>query len=151
MRLVVAVVSCTLFAAGCGGSERPVSLVATWDGPVPPYPASGVLPVAAFRAYQTAVDEPWEQTPEDVSVEYVQPDRFDAQLVSASWDPVEEGVVDAVVLAQKLPDDSVRDLRFVLRLRLDREGNVWVLQSARWSQRCWPGRGHQSFSTQFCV
>ena len=153
MRIAV-VLACSLtLAAGCGGGNDASSAPApTWNGPQAPYPPSGILPVARFDAYARAVDGEWERTPEDVAVEFVQPARFDAQVVSSSWDPVEEGVVNAVVTAQGLADDSIRDLRFVMRLRFDPRESVWSLvESARWSQRCRVGRGHQAFSTELCV
>lgn len=123
----------------------------TWNGPQAPYPPSGILPVAHFREYARAVDGEWERTPEDVAVEFAQPARYDAQLVSSSWAPVAQGEVNAVVLVQGLADDSVRDLRFLMRLHFDAQEGVWIVHSARWSQRCRVGRGHVGFSTEPCV
>jgi hypothetical protein len=141
-----------VLVAGCGGEDdaAPES-VPTWAGPQAPYPPSGILPVADFREYAQAVDGEWEGAPEDVAVEFVQPDPYDTQVVSSSWEPVAEGVVNAVVTAQGLADDSVQDIRFALRLRFDRRDGVWSVESARWSQRCRPGRGHRTFSPQLCV
>jgi hypothetical protein len=48
-----------------------------------------------------------------------------------------------------LPDDSIRAVRFVLEFR--RTGRRWELESARRTQRCQPGRGHQGFSAKPCV
>jgi hypothetical protein len=54
-----------------------------------------------------------------------------------------------VATLDRLPDDSVRAERFVLGL--ERQGGVWRLRSAVWSQRCWAGRGHQQFSVAPCL
>lgn len=151
-RLLAAFAILLVVVAGCDeGNNAAPEAVPTWNGPQAPYPPSGILPVADFREYARTVDGEWERTPEDVAVEFVQPDRYDAQVVSSSWDPVDEGVVDAVVAVQGLADDSVQDLRFTLRLRFDRREGVWSAESARWSQRCRPGRGHVRFSTEPCV
>lgn len=48
-----------------------------------------------------------------------------------------------------LPDDSIRAIRYVLEFR--RSGRRWRLESARRTQRCQPGRGHQGFSAKPCV
>jgi hypothetical protein len=48
-----------------------------------------------------------------------------------------------------LPDDSIRAVRY--RLEFKRTGRRWELESARRTQRCQPGRGHQRFSPRPCV
>ena len=49
-----------------------------------------------------------------------------------------------------LPDDSVEAGRFRVRLAEQPDG-TWLVTQARWSQKCWPGRGHQDFSTVPCI
>jgi hypothetical protein len=46
-------------------------------------------------------------------------------------------------------DDSVRAKRY--ELDFVRAGDKVRLRAARWTQQCWPGRGHQDFSTELCV
>jgi hypothetical protein len=149
-RTLGAFAALSLLIASCGGTDSSTT-TETWSGPQAPYPRTGALDVSAFQAYAESVDEQWERTPEDVALEYVQGERFDAQVVSSSWAPVVEGEVNALVQVQGLADDSVRDLRFVMRLHFEAQEGVWTVQSARWSQRCRVGRGHQTFSTEHCV
>jgi hypothetical protein len=47
-----------------------------------------------------------------------------------------------------LADDSVRAVRFALEFR--RAGGRWRLETARRTQRCQPGRGHEGFSAKPC-
>jgi len=47
-------------------------------------------------------------------------------------------------------DDSVRGEKFRYELKADDQG-VWKFISAGKSWRCWPGRGHQDFSTTPCL
>ena len=68
----------------------------------------------------------------------------------------EEGVPPApgsggnvTVTLDRLADDSVRAQRFVLTFTPDDNG--WTLRSARVAQRCWPGRGHTTYSPEPCV
>jgi hypothetical protein len=57
--------------------------------------------------------------------------------------------VRVILTEDGLPDDSIRAIRFVLEYR--RAGRRWQLESARRTQRCQPGRGHQGFSANPCV
>jgi hypothetical protein len=56
--------------------------------------------------------------------------------------------VRVVLTEDGLPDDSVRAVRYALEF--SRSGNRWRLESARRTQRCQPGRGHQRFSPKPC-
>jgi hypothetical protein len=47
-----------------------------------------------------------------------------------------------------LLDDSVRGMRH--RLEFEPEGGLWQLTWAGRQVTCWPGRGHQDWSTQPC-
>jgi len=46
-------------------------------------------------------------------------------------------------------DDSVRAKRY--ELDFVQVGDKVRLRAARWTQQCWPGRGHQDFSIELCV
>jgi hypothetical protein len=48
-----------------------------------------------------------------------------------------------------LADDSIRAIRHVLEFK--RTDRRWKLQSARRTQRCQPGRGHQRFGPRPCL
>ena len=47
-----------------------------------------------------------------------------------------------------LPDDSVRGMRH--RLELEPQAGLWTLTWAGRQATCWPGRGHEDWSTQPC-
>ena len=47
-------------------------------------------------------------------------------------------------------DDSVFASRDVYELRRNSDG-TYRLETARWSQACQPGRGHQDFAAELCI
>jgi len=145
-RLVVVVLALAL--AGCGGDEREGPV---WSGPSQPLPASGKVPVDAFRAYAAGVDERWERAPALVAAEFLRLDRIEAGRTTIAEDagPEASGPATVVVTLERLLDDSVAAQRY--ELSLVREAEVWRLESARWAQRCALDRGHQDFSPEPCV
>ena len=46
-------------------------------------------------------------------------------------------------------DDSIAATR--MRIIVKYENGQWVKGEISQTQRCWPGRGHQDFSTEFCI
>jgi hypothetical protein len=54
-----------------------------------------------------------------------------------------------VVITDGLPDDSVRGKRLDVSLERGSETS-WRITDAKASWRCWPGRGHEVFSSQPC-
>jgi hypothetical protein len=135
--------------AGCGSAGE-AGESEEWDGPPTPN-ARGALEVSDFNEFLDEYPEfAWapttaatlflrldQMTPADTTLE--------TQTAGESETPV--GVV---VTLDGLADDSVRAQRYVLGF--ERQGeNEWRLTSAVFSQRCQPGRGHQSFSPEACV
>ena len=49
---------------------------------------------------------------------------------------------------ENLPDDSVRNLRYLLDFK--RQNDQWQLVWAGRQQMCWPGRGSQEYSKEVC-
>ncbi len=146
MRLVTALVGIALVlaVAACGGDERP-----SWSGPPTPLPADGNLPVDGFREYLEAVDEPWERSSVGLATAYALPltrgNSLDTQFETSGLDG------DAIVsVTLGLLDDSVRELRLVLRFDPLSDGEYRLLE-ATWVQRCHDGRGHQGWSRELCV
>ena len=112
-------------------------------------PASGTLPVAAFNAQAERVDEPWERDLRQVT------DRFLAlppqESGSSSFQGTSSNDTGSVsLLVEGLGDDSVRSRRYELAFTR-RDDGTWKVESATWSQRCQPNRGHQTFSAEPCV
>ena len=68
---------------------------------------------------------------------------------SAQSSPEGGGPTTVTVLQQGLADDSVAAVKNVLRYQPQGEG--WRLVSSERTQKCQPGRGHQSFATSDCV
>ena len=52
------------------------------------------------------------------------------------------------LIQQNVPDDSVRNLRYLLEF--DRQNDQWQLVWAGRQQICWPGRGSQEYSKEIC-
>jgi hypothetical protein len=146
IRVAVVVVGLVLLAASCGGGES-----ASWDGPQRPFAADGTVPVQDFNAYAGEVDEPWERSPALLSGQFLRLDRSQATQTSIDAKAQGEGTGTATVTVTQrgLLDDSVAAERYVLGLQ--RDGDVWRLSSAVWTQTCRPGRGHEDFSPDDCV
>ena len=147
MRLVAALLVAmgAVTAVGCGGDDR-----VAWDGPSRPFPVTGTLPVDGFAEDVDAVDEPWERSVVGLATAYALPLVNDASDVHAEFvtsDPDGNAIV-AVTL--DVLDDSVRELRFVLRFDVITDTSFRVLDAV-WLQRCQTGRGHQGWSRVLCV
>lgn len=137
--------------AGCGGDGgEEDGAAARWNGPRQPLPQSGEVPVDAFEAWATSVDEEWERTPAGVAGAFVPTGSVDARIRVETADGPAEGEATAVVTVDRVADDSVRLVRY--ELGLERRGDgTWRVVSADWAQRCHRGRGHQDLSPALCV
>ena len=134
-------------AAGCGSDDRG-SAPAVWNGPARPVSSEAI---DDFNAYAESVDEPWERSAASTASTFAQLDRIDAarKAVAGASGPSTSAREEVTVTASGLRDDSIRAERFVLELER-RDDRTWRIRSATWSQRCQPGRGHQSFSAELC-
>ncbi len=160
-----------LLAGACGGDDEatetvtvtePVTVTETvpsgttttappgsWAGIPEPPPADGTLPVDEFNAYAESVDEPWERDIALVTAEFVQ--REEMETGSSSYQGTSNGdTATTSLVLDGLADDSVRARRYDLTLSRRPDG-TWLIDSARWAQRCQPGRGHQAFTPELCV
>ena len=135
---------CLVAAAGCsrGGGEP-----AEWTGP-PRASARGFVETAAFNRYVDEAGGEWARSAIDTAEEFVRLDERGAATTTVELRRVDGARVVTITL-DGLEDDSVRAVRYTLRL--GRDGEVWHVRSARWSLRCWPGRGHEEFSPALCV
>lgn len=61
----------------------------------------------------------------------------------------EDNLWEIIAIYDGLFDDSVRALRKIIPVYFE-EGE-WVLGEASITHRCQPGRGHQDFSSEFCI
>jgi hypothetical protein len=133
-------------AAGCGGSsKRPTA------PPTPKPQANGTMSVDAFNTYLDDEKPPEAASPLSLATAFLHLEGRQPTPASLVVDLPPEGGEQARVDAQfgPLADDSIRAMRY--ELTFARSGDAWRLRSARWSQRCQPGRGHQSFSPEPCV
>lgn len=149
-----------VLAAGCGGGgDAETITVTTTVGvkvPLPPdlpspLPADGTLPVEAFNAYASSVDERWERDLGAFVGVFVDAGATDA--TSRTFEATTRGegsAATATLVLDGLFDDSVRARRYDAELRKLGNGG-WELLSATWSQRCRAGRGHTDFSPELCV
>ena len=145
LRWAILVVVAAALLAGCGDGDRP-----SWDGPPSALPADGTLPVDGFIRYLDAVDEPWKHSPVGIATAYALPLARETQDVHAEYvtsDPDGNAIVSVTI---GLLDDSVRELRLVLRLDPIGDSSFRLLD-AIWLQRCHEGRGHQGWSRERCV
>lgn len=138
------VVVATTLAAGCAGDDHP-----RWEPERLGAEVVGL--VDEFDAHALEVDEPWERSPTLLAGEFLRVDRAEAARIRIDAEQPGEGTgpATATVTLDGLLDDSIAAERYVLRLA--RDGEVWRLRSAQWSQSCRPGRGHVGFSTEPCI
>lgn len=123
------------------------------DWPGPPAPDNrGNIDVAGFNEFLK--DHPnLRRSPIRAAIKFVRlkDPRGRTTRIGAEANRMESPDNVRVVLTEdRLPDDSVRAVRHALEFR--RTGGArWRLESARRTQRCQQGRGHQGFSARPCV
>ena len=137
--------SVVLALAGCGDSGS----TAEWS--VPPDPRDTPAAVASFKAYAADVEERWEGSAAMTAAEFLRLDERTAARTTIEGSASAEGTgpETVVVTLEGLLDDSVRAERWTLELAP--QDDRFELTSARWEQRCQPGRGHEDFSTEPCI
>jgi len=126
-----------LLVSGCGSSQK--QAVSTQAENL----------VEAFNAYLAKRKGP--ASPTQLALEFVRADRTQAARTStkAQSSPEGGGPTTVTVVQDGLADDSVRATQDVLHFVPS--GANWRLKSAVRTQRCQPGRGHQSFALGDCV
>jgi hypothetical protein len=132
---------------GCGDEKN---VGATWSGPPEPS-AAGTVDVSGFGEYEADVAENWESAPALAAGQFLRLDQRTAATttIEARSGPEGTGPTTVTVTLDGLLDDSVRSERW--ELVFVPEDSTFRLSDARWSQRCRPGRGHQTFGPQRCV
>lgn len=146
MRRLTATAAASVALAGCGGGEG----AERWAGPPRERP-DGTIDVAAFVAHTADSDEPWTRSPLLAATEFLRLDSRTAQTtaVVATTGPEGTGPTTVTATLDRVLDDSIRAKRYELDFVAASGGKI-RLRAARWTQQCWPGRGHQDFSTELC-
>jgi hypothetical protein len=146
MGRLVAITAASLALAGCGGTGDPER----WAGPPHEQP-DGTIDVTGFEEHAADSDEPWTASPLLAAAEFLRLDWSTAQTTAlvATTGPEGRGPTTVTATLDRVLDDSVRAKRY--ELDFVRAGDKVRLRAARWTQQCWPGRGHQDFSTELCV
>lgn len=156
MARIVAILALSVTLVSCSGPSGEPKPSAPSGSPhaVPTAEArpGGTIPVGAFNEYVAKEKPGWSESPLRSALEFVGLRRPDASFTRAVEIPGPEGSGPATVTIVRsgLGDDSVRALRYRLVFQSQPDG-TWRLSSARWGQRCAPGRGHQRFSPELCV
>lgn len=55
---------------------------------------------------------------------------------------------DVLLIHDNLMDDSLKAKKYVMSLEL--KNQKWKVTSLKHNWKCWPGRGHESWGTEFC-
>jgi hypothetical protein len=121
-----------------------------WTGPPRP-DENGNMDVDRFNRFLSRHTE-LARSPIRATIEFVRlkDPRALTTTIREAADRLENPSEVRVILTQDgLADDSIRAVRFTLDFR--RAGRRWRLESARRTQKCQPGRGHQGFSAKPCV
>src|SRR6266581_125507 len=138
MKRAVAGVLGVLALAGCGGS----GLEAEWPGPPGPS-ANGTVAVGPFNDY-LAKYEDYASSPEALATEFLRLDEQTPAFTEISVTSTGERHDLVLVVLGGRPNQSFLALDYRLDVAQQKDG--WRLISARFTQRCRPGRGHQGFS-----
>jgi hypothetical protein len=144
----VAVFFASLLFSGCASSHpKSGSSEPGWAGA--PSSANEKQLVGSFNRYLEKRRGP--ASPTQLALEFVRADRTQAARTrtEAVASPEGGGPTTVRVVQDGLADDSVRATRHVLSFV--RAGRGWRLKSAARTQRCRPGRGHESFAAADCV
>ena len=146
MRRLTAAAAAAILLVGCGGDSE----AERWPGPPRERP-DGTMGVAAFAEHTADSDDAWTRSPLLAAAEFLRLDRASAQTtaVVATTGPEGTGPTTVTATLDRVLDDSVRAKRY--ELDFVRNGDKVRLLAARWTQQCWPGRGHQDFTTELCV
>jgi hypothetical protein len=120
----------------------------------PPPPPGEELDVTAFnRRIERAAeaDSPWVRSPAFVAIQYTGDSCECAKSsLEVQNEPERFDEAEVIVVHDGLMDDSIRGYRYRLAMKRDERG-VWSLTSIRRAWRCWPGRGHEDYSTERCL
>jgi hypothetical protein len=149
MLRVVAVALSVVALAACGGDDEAPAGEA-WPGPPRPAP-DGQVAVDGFNDYAQSAQASWTRSALLSTAEFLRLEDREGTTSVVLEQPAEGGSrTDVMVTEDGLLGDSIRATRYVLDFERQEDGR-WRLLSARWSQRCWPNRGHQDFSPEPCV
>jgi CMP-2-keto-3-deoxyoctulosonic acid synthetase len=122
---------------------------ADWKGPPRP-DASGNVAVDGFNDFLSDHPE-FARSPVRATIEFVRlkdPRALNTRVGAEAEQLENPDDVRVVLTEDGIGDDSVAAVRYALQF--SRAGNKWRLDSARRTQKCQPGRGHQQFSPQPC-
>jgi hypothetical protein len=121
-----------------------------WKGHPPP-DESGDIAVEGFNRFLARHAE-LARSPVRAAVEFVRlkdPTALTTTVRARASSLENPRDVRVILTEDGLPDDSIRAVRYALEFR--RTDRRWELRSARRTQRCQPGRGHQQFSPKPCL
>lgn len=142
-----------LAVAGCAGDGETTTVTVTVTRPATPEPGrTGDLePAIEFvNAAAPSAKGSWAQSPITTAGRFLTVVGSFARETTITTPTPEAGLRSIVVITQEgLLDDSVRAVRYQLRLRLAAD-ETWRIESATRTFACHPGRGQQDFGTALC-
>jgi hypothetical protein len=113
-------------------------------------PSGAVTPLSAFNDFVSVAQPAWAAEEVTTAVYFATGPLAAPEDAPQRVDIVPQADGTIEVTEWGLPDDSVEAGRFRVRLTEQPDG-TWRVTQAQWSQKCWPGRGHQDFSTVPCI
>ena len=114
--------------------------------------SGGRVAVEAFNEYVARSEGAWTRSPVALAATFLALEEQESERAKlrVRWGELARSAVIEVTV-EDVGDDSIRAYRYVLEAIYVERDQTWRIHRARWAQRCWPGRGHQAFSTAFCV
>jgi hypothetical protein len=141
-----------VFSGAIGGCSHPAPVAKTVDLLSVRVASSERQDVSEFNqtaARAAAAGESWPRDPILVVRRFARWGSEQSGIWVMDGGGVRPGRYQIVAIADGLPDDSVRGKRLDLSLERTRE-SLWQITAAKLSWRCWPERGHESFSSEPC-
>ncbi len=120
-------------------------------GPVESFEELDMAPFERSIRQAAADGAPWVEDPLQMALAFVGPFEGRSQSITRRNDSSEApGHVEIIVVEDGYLDDSVRGAWYRLLFVRDSRG-AWTIEAAYRAWRCWPRRGHDSFSKEPCL
>jgi hypothetical protein len=90
--------------------------------------------------------------PDEIIMLYAHVDKevvFEGQNLEVSNNDLAHGWLETTLIHSNIPDDAIKARKVIMQVRPYND-SLWSVHSIREQYQCWPGRGHEEWSKEFC-